>query len=357
MAGVCSAVPSTRVDNRAPHPAISPEDLQKIIKTTGIEARRVAPDGMCTSDLCLAAAERLLQDVGWARDSVDTLIFISQSGDYLLPATACLLQQRLGLPKTCNALDINLGCSGYAYGLWVASGLIASGASKRLLLLVGEISTRRANTLDRSVSLLFGDAGTATALEASPGAAPWSFTLGTDGSGAEHLVIPAGGCRVLPSERTLALQDAGDGSKRSLGDVAMNGVEVFVFTTREVPPLVRTALAESSLTVENVDAVVFHQANEFMLKHVAKSLKLPWTKVPLTLKEFGNTSSATIPLTLTEGLGPQLRERSLKLVLAGFGVGLSWGAVSGEFGPMTVSPLVEVGPEAIQQPLTGGLAL
>ncbi|HEY4177027.1 MAG TPA: ketoacyl-ACP synthase III [Kofleriaceae bacterium] len=357
IAGVAAAVPEQIVANEQAGERFGAAEAAKIIKSTGIVRRRVAADGQCASDLCIPAGERLLADLGWDKASVDALIFVSQTGDYLLPATACLVQHRLGLRKSCAAFDLTLGCSGYVYGLWVASGLVAAGLAKRVLLLVGEISTRRVNAADRAAALLFGDAGTATAIEADPDAPALHFELGTDGAGGEHLVVPAGGCRLLPSTRTAELQSTEDGSQRSLGDVAMNGVEVFIFSTREVPAMIRTVMTAAELGTDTVDALVLHQANEFMLKHIAKSLKIPMTKVPLSLHEFGNTSSATLPITLVHALAEPLRTGPQRLVLAGFGVGLSWGAVAGTFGPMVISPLVEVPATAMYPVLTGGLAL
>jgi 3-oxoacyl-[acyl-carrier-protein] synthase-3 len=333
------------------------DEAKKIIKSTGIITRRVAEADQGVSDLCLPAAERLLADLKWEKDSVDALILVTQTSDYLCPATACLLQDRIGLRRTCAAFDISLGCSGYPYGLWVAASLIASGAVKRVLFLAGEVTTRRTSPDDRGSALIFGDAGTATALEASPGAGPWHFNLGTDGSGGEHIVVPAGGSRLPSSERTIQKQTPEEGSTRSLGELSMNGVEVFIFSTREVPALVRGLMTEVGKSVDSIDGLVMHQANEFMLKTIAKSLKLPMEKVPLSLREFGNTSSATIPLTMTHALGAQLQERSMNLVLAGFGVGWSWGAVEGSFGPMVISPLVEIPPSVSKPVFTGGLSL
>ena len=304
--------------------------------------RPAAYDGMCTSDLCFAAADRLLSDLGWPRDSVDALIFVSQTPDYRLPATACTLQQRLRLSKRCAAFDIGLGCSGHVYGLWVASSLIAAGGAKRALLLTGDTSTYFCSPLDRSVALLFGDAGTATAIEADAAAPPMHFVLGTDGSGRDNLIVPAGGFR-RPHAPDTAVRAAGDdGNSRSAEDLFMNGAEIFTFTLREVPPLITAVLDGAGWSKDDVDAFVFHQANQFMLQHLAKRLKLPKEKFVLAMEEFGNTSSASIPLALSVRLARPLGERACKTVLAGFGVGYSWAAVALTCGPMAMPGVLRV---------------
>lgn len=348
IAGLASAVPRTVVETTSLTDRFSEDDLRKIIKGTGVRRRRVAPEGMCTSDMCFAAGERLLDALAWKREEVDALVFVSQTPDYLLPATSCLLQHRLGLPSSCAAFDVGLGCSGYVYGLWLASHLVASGASKRCLLAVGEVSGRRIHPRDRSAVALFGDAGTVTALEATDDrSSPWTFQLGTDGAGAGHLIVPAGGCRLLPSPATAVEREYADGNPRSLNDLYMDGSEIFLFALDRVPPLIRETLAAAGWSAEQVEAFVLHQANEFMLKHVAKSMKLPLDKVPLILEDFGNTSSASIPLTMTQKLAAPLRDGPRDLLLAGFGVGLSWGAVTMRVGPVVVPPLVEVDEDAI----------
>jgi 3-oxoacyl-[acyl-carrier-protein] synthase III len=347
VAGIASAVPARVVDaaETAAHlsaETIAPEDARKIADSIGVHRRRVGPKTLCTSDLCFAASERLLADLGWERSSIDLLIFISQSPDYDLPATSCCLQKRLGLGKHCAAFDINLGCSGYAYGLWVAASMLRSGSARRALLLVGDTSSRNLSPYDRSVIFLFGDAGAATALEDDGSGAGMAFSLGTDGGGADHLIIPGGGYRNRFSEESLVRKPGPDGVWRNQLEVYMNGAEIFAFTLREVPPLVRGVLAASGWTIDDLDGFVPHQANLFMLLHLAKKLKIPADKLILGFDGFGNTSSASIPLAMTNVLAPRLRTGTLKLLLAGFGVGLSWGAVTLSCGPLVMPDLVVV---------------
>lgn len=353
IAGVASAIPE-RLHHFSEFAAtFGEEEVRKISESTGVVNRYVVPEQMCTSDLCFFAAERLIEATGWPSESIDALLFVSQTADYYLPATSCTLQARLGLPKTCAALDINLGCSGYVYGLWVASSLVASGAARRVLLLVGDTSSKTASPLDRSVCLLFGDAGTATALEKAENGAVLTFVLGTDGTGKDHLIIPAGAYRNPHGETSRVRTEREGGNIRSEEDLFMNGAEIFTFTLREVPPLIRTVLNESGWTAEDVDYFVFHQANKFMLDYLAKRMKIPAGKVPLHLEKYGNTSSATIPLCMTDPLGGRLRNESFRLVLAGFGVGLSWGAVALSCGPMAMPELVVVPESGILASSTG----
>jgi 3-oxoacyl-[acyl-carrier-protein] synthase-3 len=315
---------------------------EKISQSTGVRQRRVAPNGTCTSDLCLAAAERLLDQLGWSRDSVELLVFVSQTPDYVLPATSCSLHSRLGLSKSCAAFDINLGCSGYVYGLWVTSQLVASLGGSRALLLVGDTITSLVSPQDQSVATLFGDAGSATAIEGCSNGAEMHFRLGTDGAGQGHLMVPAGGFRCPRSENTAVRRIREDGNVRSDEDLFMNGAEIFAFTLKIVPPLFSGVLEQAAWTAAEVDAYVMHQANRFMLQHLAKRMRLPTEKVIIAMENFGNTSSASIPLTLTVSLAERLRSSEMKLVLAGFGVGFSWAAAAIRCGNLCVPDLVQV---------------
>lgn len=341
MRGVAAAVPEpvrTLADDAG---VFGAEEVQKVCESTGVRQRHVAVT-LTAGDLCQAAAEKLLAESRCAPEEIDALIFISQTPDYPLPATSCCLQQRLGLSQQCASFDISLGCSGYLYGLWLASGMIASGAVRRVLILTGDTIYRTCSPEDRSVALLFGDAGTATLLEQSDGAAPSSFVLGTDGSGEHHLKIPAGGYRARWFPEALVRHEYEGGNRRSAADLYMNGAEIFAFTLRAVPPLIRKVLANSGNTSEHIDHFVFHQANKFMLDHLIKRMKLPPEKCVLGLENYGNTSSASIPLAMVTHLRDRLRHEELNLVLAGFGVGFSWGGAYLRCGAMTVPELVLV---------------
>ena len=328
LAGLASAVPQdvlTVVDDAL---TFGDVDAKRISESTGVYKRYVASNGLCASDLCFSAAERLLTELGWQRDSVDVLIFVSQTPDYLLPATSCSIHGRLNLSTRCAAFDIDMGCSGYIYGFWVASNLIACGGAKRVLLLVGDTISRIVSPRDRATAPLFGDAGTATALESDVDAPAIAFELGTDGTGQDHLIVPAGAFRQPRTEHTLQRTEREGGNVRSDEDLFMNGAEVFTFTLRVVPKLIKSVINAAGWSTENVDAWIMHQANRFMLQHLIKRMQLPADRVVLALEEYGNTSSASIPLAMTHSLRERLSEGKLNLVMVGFGVGFSWGAVA-----------------------------
>ena len=342
ISGIASAVPDVIYKLAEDADVFGTAEIEKISSTTGIRERRVAPTGVCTSDLCLKAAEQLLGSMSLDVKTIDALILVTQTPDYPLPATACSLHSRLGLPDGCAAFDVNLGCSGYTYGLWLASHLIAGGAANRVLLLAGETATRRINAFDRSAKPLFGDAGTATILETDSGAGEIGFVLGTDGAGQNDLMIPAGGLRLPACEVACESKVYEDGNPRRLIDLYMDGSAVFVFTLNRVIPLIKSALKEANWDCDSLDFAVLHQANEFMLKHIAKSVKIPWSKVPCSLRHFGNTSSASIPLTMTTQMCRDGVIRADRLLLAGFGVGLSWCSATINNAEICSPPLLEV---------------
>ncbi len=336
IAGISVAIPEhfrSRVDDET---VFGKEIVAKIQQHSGVMRRPVTLGGLCASDLCFAAAERLLENLNWSRESIDALIFVTQTPDYVLPATSCTLQQRLGLTKHCAAFDVNLGCSGYVYGLWLAGQILASASMRRTLLLVGDTISRIVSPMDRGAALLFGDAGSATALERTDDEAPMLFELGTDGRGRDHLIVPAGSFRRPHTDLTQLRTEREGGAMRSDEDLFMDGAEVFSFAIREVAPLIKNVLSQAGWSKESLDALVLHQANEFILQHVAKRLGLPREKVPSSLENYGNTSSASIPLTMVVSLGERLKASAQRLVLAGFGVGWSWGAVALSCGPVDI---------------------
>jgi len=274
------------------------------------------------------------------------LIFVSQTPDYVLPATSCVLQSRLGLSKDCAAFDINLGCSGYVYGLWVASQLLMAAPTGRTLLLVGDTVSKVVAPHDRATVALFGDAGSATALERDPQAEPMTFCMGTDGAGREHIIVRSGGFRERASDiKDRALPN--DESAQNSEYLSLNGAEVFAFTLREVPAMIERALSLADWSLESTDAVVMHQANSFMLRHLAKRLSLPDDKLVLALGDFGNTSSASIPLAIVHALRSKLNQRPMRLVLAGFGVGMSWATATVTCKSLVLPELIQVSCECL----------
>jgi 3-oxoacyl-[acyl-carrier-protein] synthase-3 len=343
LAGIAAAVPEERASSTELEERFGVDVLRQISESTGVYNRRTAGAGLCSSDLCYCAANQLLGKLQWDPGSIDALVFVSQTPDYILPATSCCLQGRLGLSKSCAALDVSLGCSGYVYGLWLVHQLMATGGIRRALLLAGDTINRLVSPCDRSVAALFGDAGTATALEQSASFDGQAFfCLGSDGAMANHLIVPVGGFRERPHARSSVRELRPDGNTRSDEDLYMNGAEVFGFTLREVPLLIRATMLAANWCDSQVDAYVLHQANRFMLQHLAKKTKIPPSKLPLSLSSFGNTSVASIPLTIATCLEADITNQPMNLLLAGFGVGFSWAGAAITAGPIVVPPCVQV---------------
>ncbi len=341
IAGIEAAVPTQRVRYLDTVSEEARRDAEKACALTGVYEQRIAPWPLTTADLCIAAAETLLKKLDWAPETVDAIVFVTQGGDYPLPATACLMQHRLGLPTSAAAFDVNLGCSGYTYGIWLVGQLLAGSASGRALLLVGDISSRTIYGGDRSTGPLFGDAGSATALERSPDATPIYAVTGTDGKGGKHISITGGGARspFLPALRREP--DENEAMFKS-GHLHLEGPEVFSFTLRAVPKLLGDILAHAGNTLDDIDMCVMHQANQFILEHLRKKTKVPADKFLVDMRDFGNTSSASIPLAICHSMGGALAERRHRLLLAGFGVGWSWAAIIADIGPIPRPGLTEI---------------
>ncbi len=325
--GIACAFPQKVLDLTTLSPQYGIDEIKRIIASTGIEKIRVASENQCTSDLCAAAAEELFLKLEIDPNTVDGIIFVSQTPDYKMPATSAILQYRLGLPTTAVAFDINYGCSGFVYGLYQASMLISSGGCKRVLVCVGDISTRLVHPEDRSVRMVFGDAGSATLVEKGEGNI--HFNLRTDGSGAEHLIIPAGGSRLPLNEETSIPYKTDDGNVRNKETVYMNGMEIMSFALREIPPMINELLSQVGWKKEEVGTYALHQANKFMLDYLRKKMKLTKNSVPIAVSAVGNTGPASIPLMLSQMHESLRKENQLeKVICCGFGVGLSWAACS-----------------------------
>lgn len=297
-----------------------------ILDKTGIAERRIAAPAECASDLAVAAAQKLFQDGICAPEDIDFLILCTQSPDYFLPTTACLVQSRLGLPQHCGAVDLNQGCSGYVYGLAFAKSLVEAGAATNVLLITAETYSKFINPRDRTVRTIFGDAAAATLVRevVSDEELIGPFVFGTDGTGASHLIVPAGGLRKPCTEETSVETRDRSGSWRSEQNLYMNGAEIFNFTLKVVPRTVQALLERSRLTLADIDWFIFHQANRFMLEHLRSKLKIPSEKYVISLGDCGNTVSSSIPIALKrEWMRGAIRPRQT-LMMVGFGVGLSW---------------------------------
>jgi 3-oxoacyl-[acyl-carrier-protein] synthase-3 len=302
--------------------------MEKIEQKTGIAERWVADEGECSSDLGAAAARKLFASGACEPRDIDYLLFCTQSPDYFLPTSACILQHRLEIPTSAGALDFNLGCSGYIYGLGLAKALIENGQAANVLLLTGDTYSKFMHPGDRSVRALFGDAGTATLLRGVAGDDEeiiGPFVYGTDGSGAGNLIVPAGGMRQRNPTGQDAAMDA-EGNVRSAANLYMNGPEIFAFTLQAVPDAVQRLLERTGKNVSDINQFVFHQANKYMLEHLRKKLQIPSDRFFVSMQHTGNTVSSTIPIALRQASEQGRIRLGDLLMLVGFGVGYSWGA-------------------------------
>lgn len=302
------------------------KEIKQIMAATGIYSVRIAPKGMTTSDLCFDAAKNLFAAMDVTAESVDGIVFVTQTPDYIAPPTSPLLQNRLGLPTTCVAFDINYGCSGYIYGLLQANLLINANTCTRVLVCTGDINSAMISPRDRSVRMVFGDAGSATLVE--QGADETYFEVGTDGS-IEYLVIPAGGGRNPSTDETKKEKEYEAGNFRSLEHLHMDGAQVMNFALQRVPSVITSVLKYAGWDKESVGTFALHQANKFLLEYLRKKMRVKPEAVPFSSSMVGNTGPASIPLMLSleaQRLGEQKRLK--RVVMCGFGVGLSWGAVT-----------------------------
>jgi 3-oxoacyl-[acyl-carrier-protein] synthase-3 len=302
--------------------------IDKIRGKTGIAQRHIAGPGECSSDLACRAAQRLFDSGACTPQEIDYLLLCTQSPDYFLPTTACLLQERLNLCTRTGALDINLGCSGFIYGLGLAQGLIQTGQAERVLLITSETYSKFIHPGDKAVRTLFGDAAAATLLASSADDSRRTskYVYGTDGSGARNLMVPAGGFRQPLSPESAEARCDDNGNVRSQANLFMNGPEIFNFTLRVIPECVGSLLERSGKRLEDIDLFVFHQANQYMLHHLRKKMKIPPEKFFMWLESCGNTVSSTIPIALKEAQVQGRLRPGQTVMLVGFGVGYSWGA-------------------------------
>ena len=321
---------------RVPEGTLTHQELQhrygaevadKIAASSGICERRVVTADQCASDLAVAAAEDLFAATGIDRDSIDLLVYATQTPDYLLPTTACLIQRRLGLRTSVAAFYVNLGCSQYVYSLAIAHSMLVSGLAKRALVMTGDTVSRIIHPEDRAVVPLFGDAGTATVLEANDSHDGFQdFVLGTDGAGADALIWPTSGLREpRTAESAVAVADP-SGAVRRRDDMFMEGAKVFLFTLKTVPELVRNLVQRNGIEVTDIDLFIFHQASELIVNSAAKRLGIPLEKLHFKLHDVGNSGGSTVAIALTDAWQAGKVKPGMRIVLVAFGVGLSWGA-------------------------------
>ena len=302
IAGITTCVPKN-VEENTSLPFFKEGEAEKVILSTGIERRRIVDSGVTSGDLCCKAAEYLISGLGWNKEEIDCLIFVSQTQDYILPATSCVIQGKLGLPNSCCCFDISYGCSGWVYGLSVISAMISGGVMKKGLLLVGDTTSTFKSAKDKTARPLFGDAGTATALEYDSTAEDMKFALYANGK-----------------------TEYEEGVIRTPMHSAMNGMDVFSFGITKGPEVTKDIMDFAGKTVDDVDFFIFHQANKFMNEKIRKKLKIGEEKCPYSMKDFGNVSCATIPLTIDNRFKDASELKGKEVVATAFGVGLSWGS-------------------------------
>lgn len=341
ITGLAACIPSHIVSNKEAGAELYGDEIDGVIKTTGVAERRTSPEGKITSlDLCVKAAEYLRDRCDTDYTDIGAVICVTQTPDRLLPNNSTYAQQLLNINRSVAAFDINLACSGYVYGLW-ASALAAKSLNKPVLLLDGDTHSHFASPKDRATAILFGDAGTATIIEPCEENASWTFAFETDGSKRDALIIPEGGYRNRANAHSAEYRQYPDGGTRRGIDMKMDGMEVFNFVVRSVPKCLEYLMEQTSTTPEDYDVLALHQANLFMIKQVAKRMKFPMDKVPVTIDKYGNSSSATIPVTLASELHEKIEKENLKVLASGFGAGLSLASVSLEIGPCSCPGVVE----------------
>lgn len=335
ISGISSCVPANTEYTQDNKNISSDYDAEDFIKKTGVKSRRI-DNRYTASDLCCAAAERLIIDLQWDKKEIDAIIFVTQGPDYICPATACIIQDRLGLSKECYASEIPLGCSGWVYGLSYAASLLSHGCFKKALLMAGD-----AKFIMPIPDQLSSFAGTVTALEYDEGNEGFKFHFGTDGSGWDAIYIPDGGARNQVSHESLKLEDV-NGKQMCRLQSRMNGMDVFAFAISTAPKSIKKLLEYCNKTMDDINYCVLHQANLQIDEIIRGKLKLPEGKVPYSLHDFGNTSSATIPITITTQLKGKVDNRKTTFLCCGFGIGLSWGSVLFCTESIVLSELVEI---------------
>lgn len=337
--GIACAVPKHIQDIDDYREMFGSDTVDKFKSMVGVRQRRVASEKQTSSDLAYIAAEYLIKEKQLCREKIGGVVFVTQTPDYIMPSTACVLANRLGLSKECIAFDVNLGCSGYVYGLNIISSMMNSSNIQECLLLVGDTSNKVIAPNDRSSGMLFGDSGSATLLVKTSANEKIVGSFRTDGTGFKAIIMPAGAFRNrgMSKERTTWSVDEG---VRSDYDLYMNGTDVFSFTISEVPKLLSEFMQEHLQTPDDYDAFVMHQANCFILKQVAKKAKIPFTKIPISMDRYGNTSVTSIPLTLCDAYAGK-KMGKLHTMLCGFGIGLSWGAIDTSIESEVLYPIIE----------------
>ena len=343
ISALAACVPSRIINNYEYDLDIWPkEEVKKVVDKVGVFERRFVDENTCASDLCLAAAEKLIADNDIDRSEIDLLVFLSQTPDYRMPATSILLQHRLGLPMTTMAFDISLGCSGFISALSIVYAMMQNNGFRKALLLNGETRSKVYSRKDRREAFIFGDAGVAALIERDERFGESHFSLNSDGSRGDLIMIPGGGYRNMSSAETLREKVVDEyGNIRSDEHGHMNGADVFNFVIVEVPKDIKRLISASGEDIQKMDYYVFHQANAFINNHIAKKLKLDKERIPWTIQKYGNTSSVSVPLTIVSELKDKM-DGEKKIMMSAFGVGMAWATAIVPFVDCKLSDIVEL---------------
>lgn len=343
MKGVACAVPK-QIKVAKEQPFFTDIEAENFTNVTGVVSSHLVPEGMTVSDLCQVAAEKLMDEAGWERESIDLIMFVSTSRDfYICPNTANILQDKLGLRTDSVAFDLPFACSGYIYGLSVASSMMQTGQLKRALLLVGEQTSANQSHLDKTVWPLHGDAGSATLLEYNPEAKhPLQFNLNGDGSGWKAIICREVGVRYPTTAESLVVKKYEDGIERNATQCSMDGMSVFSFAISKPGKCIKDLCEHFGVDLPSIDYLLIHQANKMIDEKIRKKLKLSEEQVPYSMTYFGNTSSCTIPITMTSQICEKLSDGENDLVMCGFGSGLSWGSAHVVTDHIICLPVIEI---------------
>lgn len=325
---ISACTPKHIEENTDALPIFNEGEAQRVVAQSGIERKHtiIPGSGITVSDLCVKAFEKAIEELNWERESIDLLVLVSSTGDYITPATSNVLHGKLGLAESCMCFDIRQGCPGWIVGMSTVASMVSTGNFKRAILLCGDASTLMTSPLDKETRPLFSDAGTCTVLEYNLEAKPMEFNHGSRGKSFEAIITPDGGLRNPLSSESLKFKEYGTHMVRRAIDCVMDGMSVFSFGISVAPKSFNALVEKFSVNIDDVDYFLFHQANQYMNGKITKKLKLDSNKVPMSLKDFGNTSCASIPLTLVTQCNKDYENRSIESIACAFGVGLAWGS-------------------------------
>lgn len=340
IVGLSACVPTRIEENINLSIFSSTQEAEKVIASTGIERHRAVDDDVTASDLSVKAVKQLLTDLAWIPEDIDCMFYVCTSRDFIAPQTACILQDRLGLRKDCFVMDLPLGCSGWIYGMSVISSMMSHGTFKKGLLIAAETNTRNRSKLDRTVRPLFGDAATVTALEYNKGAVPMNFKFWVDGAGYQAVWAKHGGMRFPADSSSVEDIAIEPGIIRKGTDMVVNGMDVFAFAIKQPPRAIREMIEEFNINIKSLDYLLLHQANKFIDEKIRKSLGIPAEKVPYCLNDYGNVTSASIPLTMVTRCTDNLKSKSCHILACGFGVGLAWATMEFRCGSIAIPSMV-----------------